>query len=596
MKKNRKTTENGGAAESAARLFAAAAMLTATIAAQAAATPPKTASPFGDGMVLQRDKPAPVWGKAAPGEKISVSFAGRTVTTAAGADGRWRVSLPPMPASKTSRTLTVKSLDSGTERAFRDVLVGEVWLASGQSNMALLIWSGDPRVRDRNGAAVMQIVRNREVRYANLLDWQTSDTPQDSIGTFVWREHRPENVGRGWDGGQSAVAFYFAELIHQALDVPVGMIVACAGGTPIKPFFVGNPVWNHYFAPTAPYACRGLIWYQGESDPAYGEEEYVAQLKKFLDGWSAAFENPGLPMCIAQICSGGAVARAQALFARRDTRAHTAVTYDVGNPWDIHPNEKFTVGLRLALLALKYEYGWSDIRAESPSPRSARVETGGAVRIAFDNAVSFYSYARDHSAKTSFELAGKDGKWHPAALANQIGRKTGKDGRETCHGEFSGVQLVLSSPEVPEPCKVRNCADPRLAVVYNESALPIGPFEMSLPAEAVPPPEAGEFSAHIGAVGAAKVLERFNQLAGAPKPVGAPAAGRAVKVAMIGANGKGLSSAAAGVKLSTAYEEIIAGKADSIVIDFTGVVWEEEPVVYFAADWVKTRLTDAWGL
>ena len=564
------------------------------------------ASPFGDGMVLQRDRPVPVWGTAAPGEKVSVEFAGQTLCTMADANGRWRTDLAPLTASKEPRDLVIAG-QHGETVTVRDVLVGEVWLASGQSNMALLVWNGDPRVRDRNGAAVMQIVRHSDVRYANLLDWQTSATPQERIDTFVWRQHRPENVGRGWNGGQSAAAFYFAEQLRQALDVPIGMIVAAAGGTPIVPFCVGNPVWNHYFAPTAPYACRGLIWYQGESDGAKSEEEYVGKLRTFLDGWGAKFENPKLPMYIAQICSGGTVARAQMRFAQEDPRAHTAVIYDVGNPWDIHPNEKYTVGLRLALLALRYEYGWTDVRADSPTPKAARVEAGGKVRVSFDHANSFYSYAMDYSAQTPFELAGKDGRWRPAVLENQVGRKAGKDGRETCHGEIRGTQLILSSPEVPEPRKVRHTANAKLAAVYNEVALPVGPFELSLPekveaagAETAAVP-ADDFASHLRVIGTAAVVKRFAELSGVKTPIAAPGTAElkdasTCRVPMVDpATKKGLDIDRTAVQLGDACARISAQNLKTIVIDFTGVEWNEEPVIYFAADWVKLHAQDVWG-
>ena len=584
------------------RVFAIAALLAAPMALSAKVVP---ASPFCDGMVLQRDRQVPVWGKASPGEKVSVEFDGQALVTAADEKGRWRVDLAPLSASSEPRDFVLNAQSGKT--VIHDVLVGEVWLASGQSNMALLIWNGgDPRVRDRNGAAVMQIVRHSDVRYANLLDWQTSATPQERIDTFVWRQHRPENVGRGWNGGQSAVAFYFAEQLRQALGVPIGMIVAAAGGTPIVPFFVGNPVWNHYFAPTAPYACRGLIWYQGESDGARSEEEYVGKLTAFLDGWGSAFENPKLPMYIAQICSGGAVARAQMRFAQQDPRAHTAVTYDVGNPWDIHPSEKYTVGLRLAMLALKHEYGWTDVRAESPVPKAARVEAGGRVRLSFENANSFYSYAMDYTAQTPFELAGKDGRWHPATLENQLGRKAGKDGRETCHGHIRGTQLILSSPDVPVPRKVRHTANAKLAAVYNEVALPVGPFEMALPEPVAAAADDAHaqtdaFSSHLRVIGAPAVVKRLNGLAGVKAPIGAPSAdelkdAKVLRMPMTdAATGKGLDIDRTAVQLGDAFARIPAQGLKAIVLDFTGVEWDEEPVVYFAADWVKLHENDIWG-
>lgn len=571
-----------------------AALLT-VIAVEAAVKP---ASPFKDGMVLQRGRKVPVWGKASPGENVRVEFAGQKLSAKADAKGAWRVELSPMKASKTPRTMKINGLE------IKDVLVGEVWLASGQSNMALPIWNSDPRVRDRNGAAVLQIVRHRNVRYANLLDWKSSETPQDDIA-FKWREHRPVDVSRAWNGGQSAVAFYFAEQLYQALDVPIGMIVACAGGTPIKPFYVGQPVFNHYFSPVAPYAVRGLIWYQGESDGAKSPEDYVQKLRTFLDGWAGEFENPSLPMYIAQICGFGNVSMGQALFAKKDKRAHVAVTADVGNPWDIHPNEKYTVGLRLAMLALKYEYGWNDVRADSPCFKSARREPGGKVRLSFDNAHSFYTYAMDYSAQTSFQLAGKDRKWFPARLENQLNVTTNKEGRAVAPGYVRGTQLVVSSPSVPQPRHVRYTSDPRFSVVYNESALPLVPFAAKLPEECAAPAAGGDetvkadFLTHLRVIENKECKGRVAQLAGVG-PLAAPTAAELAdplfrRVILVGEGGRTLEEGEVRVTLGDIFARISAEKLKGVILDFSGTKDRELPSIYYAAAWVELHQNDVWG-
>ena len=604
----------------------------------------QVASPFSDGMVLQRDKPIPVWGKAAPGEKVSVEFDGQALVTAADEKGRWRVDLAPLSASSEPRDFVLNAQSGKT--VIHDVLVGEVWLASGQSNMALLIWnSGDPRVRDRNGAAISQIVRHDDVRYANLLDWKTSDTPQDSIA-FTWRKHRNEEVTRGWDGGQSAVAFYFAEFLRQALEVPIGVIVASAGGTRIQPFAPAEAwaasglaekhlkgsspgvVWNHYFAPVAPYAARGLIWYQGETDSGYfTEDEYVRALGVFHRAWAKAFENPDFPLYIAQIGGGHAVPRAQAEYAHRTPNAYCAIGSDVMNAWDIHPNEKFTVSLRLAMLALRNAYGWTDVKAESPFVKSVRAEAGGKVRLSFENAALFYSYAKDYTAQTPFRLQDAKGRWHPAKLENQMNMRFNKKlGRDTCAGHIRGVQLVVSSTNAPNPVAVAYTGDPTLAAVYNESALPIAPFERKLAgAEARQPenrgaetrqpenrgtearqPEKEEarpceptFAERVKVRESAKVKGRIAALAN----VGLGAAteaevsdGKWLVIPLVDpSTGRGYSEGALKTLLADRITWISARQLEGFVLDASMIDDPEEPALYFAAGWVSTVANDIWG-
>lgn len=573
-------------------------------------------------MVLQRGRKVAVWGKADPGEKVTVEFAGQTLSTAAAADGRWRVDLAPMAAAKTPRTMKVNDL------VIRDVLVGEVWLASGQSNMALLIWnSGDPRVRDRNGAAISQIVKHDDVRYANLLDWKTSETPQDSIA-FTWRKHCNEEVTRGWDGGQSAVAFYFAELLHQALDMPIGVIVASAGGTRIQPFAPAEAwaasglaekhlkgsspgvVWNHYFAPIAPYAARGLIWYQGETDSGYfTEDEYVRALGVFHRAWAKAFESPDFPLYIAQVGGGHAVPRAQAEYAHRTPNAYCAIGSDVMNAWDIHPNEKFTVSLRLAMLALRNAYGWTDVKAESPFVKSVRAEAGGKVRLSFENAAQFYSYAMDYTAQTPFRLQDAKGRWHPAKLENQVNvRFSKKLGRDTCAGHIRGVQLVVSSTNAPNPVAVAYTGDPTLAAVYNESALPIAPFERKLAGtearqhenstEARQPEEA-TFAERVKVRESEKVRGRLAGLSGVKLAAATEAElkdGKYLVIPLVDpSTGKGYAENAVKTLLSDRITWIQARQLEGFVLDASMIDDPEEPALYFAAGWVSTVANDIWG-
>ena len=208
-----------------AKLMMALAVMAAACAASAAV---KLGMPFADHMVLQRDKPVAVWGTAAPGEKVTVTFAGQSADAVADAQGDWRVNLKPMAASKEGRTLAVNDVK------VQDVLVGEVWFAGGQSNMGVpLVWV-DPRHGDEKGAMIAQYVKRPFVRFARHgASWQAKPVRD---GTVAWKELNFENVKSGdGDGrrsyGFSAVAYYFALELYNELDVPIGILAAYNGGT-----------------------------------------------------------------------------------------------------------------------------------------------------------------------------------------------------------------------------------------------------------------------------------------------------------------------------------------------------------------------------
>ena len=179
------------------------------------------ASPFSDGCVLQRDRPVEIWGEAAPGEKVELQFGDVGAETRAGDDGRWRVSLPPMPASCRGRELKANSA------VVRDVVVGEVWLASGQSNMAFAFNSSNPRNSERSSGLVGQLVCNANLRLAKVRP-NASRVPL-SKAEVVWRKATPEALLGG--GSFSAVAFYYGKMLQEALSVPVGVIEMAVGAT-----------------------------------------------------------------------------------------------------------------------------------------------------------------------------------------------------------------------------------------------------------------------------------------------------------------------------------------------------------------------------
>lgn len=471
------------------------------------------ASPFADGMVLQRDRNVPVWGWADPGEKVTVSFAGQTVSTVAKPDGKWRVDLAPMPASKTGRPLTVQSGNPGqsNNQTISDVLVGEVWFCSGQSNAECPIYGRNPRFRDRMGATVAQMTVKPFVRYCYASDYKLSKTPREKATyPVVWRKFTPETLGlplRGSDGASfSAMGVYFALDLYAALDIPIGIVGSWWGATRAEPWTPAcgfelagvKPVpdkthardndqpcvlWNEMVEPWCPMAMRGFIWYQGCSN-SQQPETYKGYMHALYKGWAKKFENPGLKLYFAQLTSWGQprvvpIQEAQAAFVAEEPNAALAVIEDSGNLDDIHPNDKLTVGRRLALHALKRDYGFDWIEDNSPVLRDWRT-VGDKFVLEFDHAKSFYFYNPDRSAKNGFEICGEDGVWHPAEYANgnwyTIWLGNIRD------GQILGDNVVVRAPGVAHPKKLRYLhSAPWFASLKNQVDLPVGPFHVDTP-------------------------------------------------------------------------------------------------------------------
>lgn len=452
------------------------------------------ASPFTDGAILQREMPVAVFGKARPDAAVTVSFAGQTVRGTADADGKWLVTLQPMPAEKLPRILSVES--EGAVRKVRGVRVGEVWIAAGQSNMELPLCGANPRFRDGQGRLIAAMTRrNEEIRFAHATTYTTSETPLDEIN-LTWAPLCPEYLTSHLYA--SALATLFERELHSALDVPVGVVGAYWGGTRIEPWTPDGSwaklakatspypqqrshyLYNACLAPVAPYTVRGVIWYQGEAN-ASKAGEYTDRMHELYDGFSVAFRNPSLAFVFAQLApydygKGKPTDRdlvglqmAQVRFAAEEPNAWMAVTADVGNPVDVHPNDKRTVARRFAALALRHVYGWKDLTADSPTVRAA-VREGGKVKVSFESGEGLYSYAADRSPVKGFELKSEDGVWHAAKAVNE-----GKN------GVFAGSVVELVAEGVERPVRVRYLHQlPFVGTVFNGGDLPLGAFDLEL--------------------------------------------------------------------------------------------------------------------
>jgi sialate O-acetylesterase len=466
---------------------------------------------FGDHMVLQRELPVPVWGEAEPGETVTVSFAGQSQTTKAGADGRWRATLAPLTASTEPRELSVRGANT---LSFADVLVGEVWFCSGQSNMEKPF---GPRKGQR--PVIDHDLEIAAARYPKLRLYQVprTDQKQDAAGRFAWLPCSPETLRIS---DFSAVAYTFGRQIHQTLDVPVGLVHASFGGTFIEAWmppeaFAAPPLqglekrrlqawvdgvqatelYRDMVAPLAPFSLRGFLWYQGETNLMNGDIAlYAEKQTALIETWRRAWERPDAPfygvllapMDYSKWEKFPVTVEALPAFRVEQARAlsapHTGyvVTTDlVADTHDIHPVNKRDVGLRLARLALAETYGREDIPARGPTFATMRAtEAGDALKLEFEYAAGLRT--RDGQGPSEFVVAGEDRVFHPASARIETGR------------------VFVSSPRVPRPVAVRlgwhETASPNL---INAAGLPAVPFPSDdwasellrpLPAEAPPPP------------------------------------------------------------------------------------------------------------
>ena len=239
-------------------------------------------------------------------------------------------------------------------------------------------------------------------------------------------------------------------------------------------------LWNEMVAPWTPFAMRGFIWYQGCSN-AKDHVRYATIMHALYNGWSKCFENPDLKLYFVQLAPWGTpiipyIQEAQAQFVAEEKNAAMAVINDLGNLHDIHPNEKELVAKRLALHALKRDYGFAKIEDCSPVLKDWKVE-GNRFVLTFDHAKGFYVYNADRSLANGFEIAGADGTFKPAKIVNAVASK-GK-GKPTYGGTLDGAKIVVSADGIKEPKKLRYLySSPWFGSIYNEVNLPLGAFHI----------------------------------------------------------------------------------------------------------------------
>lgn len=473
------------------------------------------ASIFGDGAVLQRDMPVPIWGTAAPGEKIEVAFCGQTVAATADEAGRWRVALEPLPASAEPSELIVRGSDS--VRA-SNILVGDVWLCSGQSNMEM-------PVRDAgNAKAEMAAATFPQIRQF-YIPRTASETPQAEV-RGAWTVCSPGTVG-----DFSAAAYYFGRELHRRLNVPIGLINSSRGATQIESWMSEESLradpafarvferwqrrlelipartraydeallrwddgarrareqgldykqpkpkkpdateirwrpaglYNAMIHPITPASIRGVIWYQGETN-SVRHAEYAHLFKTMITQWRAAFRQPGLPFYYVQLANTVRKhdpTREEFAFLREAQRAALqlpgtgmVVTVDIGDN-NIHPANKQEAGRRLAGIALAKTYGR---QTEYSGPLFERAEKHGReFHIQFSHAQGLYFSAGRTGA--GFEMA--DG------FLNFV----------EADARIDGEKIIVSSTRANEPHAVRYAwGNTPVAPLFNMSHLPASPF------------------------------------------------------------------------------------------------------------------------
>ena len=444
----------------------------------AASAEVKLPSVFGNNMVLQQGRPVPVWGWADKGEQVTVTLGTQKQTVRTGEDGRWKVMLAKLSLGKPLE-MTVKG-SSGNSIKLTNVLVGEVWICSGQSNMEI-------GIRECNDAQKEIAAANYPEIHLFLVARNKAAQPATDVKA-TWVPCSPQSITVGWWGGFSATAYYFGREIHKELKVPVGLIGTYFGGSAAEEWTsrrtleadpllksyasAGNAcdLYNGQLSPLIPYGIRGVIWYQGESNIPQAHK-YRTLFPALIKNWREEWGQGDFPFGFVQIapfryegifgegCSPKFAELCEAQLKTLKTVPNTGmvVTSDIGNFGDIHPRNKQDVGHRLALWALAKVYGRSKLVSSGPIAKSMII-SGKQISLKFDHCGSGL-VASDGKPLTEFTIAGEDQKFVPAKA------------------EISGNTVIVSSDEVAVPVAVRYAwQQTPQANLANKEGLPASSF------------------------------------------------------------------------------------------------------------------------
>ena len=449
---------------------------------------------FGSHMAIQRDMKVPIWGSADPGEQVTIKAGDQTQSTKADDKGNWKITLDPI---KSDQPFTM-SVSGKNKIELEDVLAGEVWLCSGQSNM-------ERRVDQcANPDEEIAAANHPQIRLF-IVQHNDTEEPQDDVKGGAWMVCTPETIPHF-----SAVGYYFGRELQQKLNTPVGLIESNWGGTraeawvpkdafdrlhlpyepawteewihpkqnpaatrptPSRPYEAPAVLYNGMINPLVGYAMRGVIWYQGESNAPH-PEKYHDVMSTLITSWRKAWGQGDFPFLVVQLAnfhvpiknptvSDGKVGagwpevrEAQAQLVNDVPNVGLAVTIDIGETRDIHPKDKQDVGKRLALAAEKIAYG-RDVSYEGPTIKSMQVQDGKAV-LTFDHTDG--GLVNKGDKVDGFEVAGEDGKFVPA------------------NASIDGDKVIVSADGV-SPRQVRyGWNDDPKCTLYNKDGLPAVPF------------------------------------------------------------------------------------------------------------------------
>lgn len=420
------------------RILTIACVCLAAMALQAKVTLPAF---FSDGMVMQQQTKANLWGKASANKtvKVTTSWNGTTYSTQANAKGEWQLSVQTPEAGGPYEI----SFDDGERMQIKDILMGELWLCSGQSNMEMPMKGFKNQPVDHANMDVLRS-RNEQIRLFTVKRNSQFAPVDDVVGS--WKHAEPKHVREF-----SATAYYFGRLLQEQLQVPVGLVVAAWGGSSCEAWM--RPDWLKAFPaakiPQAPediksknrtptvlfngmlhpligLTMKGVIWYQGE-DNWNRASTYADMFTTMIQGWRKEWNQGDFPFYYCQIApydygiitAPGEPVINSAYLREQQLKAETmiphvgmAVLLDAGMEKGIHPSQKQVAGERLARLALVNDYGVEGVMAQSACYKKIEVNND-TVTVFFDRA-NMWVNCKDKFASDLFEVAGEDRVFHPA--------------------------------------------------------------------------------------------------------------------------------------------------------------------------------------
>jgi len=507
---------------------------------------------FSDGMVLQRQAKIPVWGWAVKNANVTVTFSNQSKSTTAGEDGKWLLYLDPLTASAEPAEFTVKVGDKS--KVVKDVLVGEVWLCSGQSNMDFTLKSISNKSKKVDPYALADMVKKEITEARDPLLRQIK--VEKCLSPFSVKEKfEGEWINSSPDNNASftAVGYYFARVLRKKLNVPVGLIKSAWGGTRVEPWIpmeayqgseklktyyqqeigtvknwdpikakelyekqlaewkkevekaksekrnkrvakprmtrgpdsnnrIPSAIYNTQIHPLIPFAIKGVIWYQGESNKDHCSEEYADRFTTLIRSWRKAWGQGDFPFYYAQLANFSAISRDpietddwatvcdQQRLSLREKNTGMAVLNDIGDAGNIHPKNKFDVGLRLALWALAKDYGNKDLVFSGPLYKNSVFE-GAKVTVTFSHVGDGLMVGEKKGVQPTveiqaelkgFQICGADRVWQWANAKI-----------------VSTNQVEVSHPQIKKPVEVRYAwaKNADFANLYNKAGLPTSLFK-----------------------------------------------------------------------------------------------------------------------